>query len=163
LLNKQLIYEMNDFCRLSDEELDSGSTSVEYDDDDDEEDDDASGSSEESSSERLRGYPPPPPPPPPGYRRGREFENGNVTETSTSAGNATETTTTPKSSVKKAKDSKKKNKKKNKTGDGKMVKKYVNGTFISVPKRRSSRIETAEEKAEKQDYVNRKQREMGQV
>lgn len=149
---------------MSDEDLDldSGSKSVEY-DDDDEEDEDDDVSSEEGSSERLRGYAPPPP----GYRRGRELELANGTKFETNeAGSISPTAAT--GTVKKVKDGKSEKKgkkskgKKKKTSGHKMVKKLVNGTLISVPKRRS-RIETKEEKAEKQAYVSRKQREMGQV
>ncbi|ODM93403.1 hypothetical protein Ocin01_13284 [Orchesella cincta] len=148
-VNQEFFDIMDQIRSLSNEDIDSGSVSVEYDEDEEEEDDDVE-SSEESSSER--GYPGPPPP---GYHRmGKKIKDGvNGTSSVDSARNSTV------SAVKKSK-GKKDGKKKMKV---KTVKKYVNGTFISVPKRRHSRVETESEKAEKAAYLTRKQREMGQV
>lgn len=162
---------------MSEEEMDSGSTSAEYDDDDDDDDDDDA-SSEESSSERLRGYPPPPPPP--GFRYGKNMKDGTnatLVENNTSRNGTSTTTATPE----KAKDATKKKtvgSKDKKTGkvnrkkptkvsgtpqEVKVMKKFINGTLITVQKLRRSRVETEEEKAERAAYLTRKQREMGQV
>ncbi|CAL8091102.1 unnamed protein product [Orchesella dallaii] len=149
-VNQEFFDIMDQIRSLSDEDIDSGSASAEYDEEEEEEDDDVE-SSEESSSER--GYPGPPPP---GYHRmSKKMKKGG---NSTSVDSVTNSTVPiiKKIKSKGTKDGKKKMK-------VKTVKKYVNGTFISVPKRRHSRIETDAEKAEKVAFVTRKQREMGQV